>query len=398
MVGRAQRHLQVAAAPVVERLARHDGQHQLDQCRGPARGVPAVDVRGDAGLAPARGQAQEHPLAGQLLQGGQGGDGLEGVAEVGVGHGRPEAQGGRGLGGAGEEQPHVPPPEGVGQAQPVRPRLLAGPGQARRVPRAGVGQVPDHADHEDLPSRRARMGRVVWIRTISWEDSEGDLRAAYDWQASRLGAPAEFTMLGSLYPPIVEERLRLYRAVEGCPSALTAEERLLAAFVTSLLNGTTHCASGLRHRLLDEGWTLAALEAVAADPANVRTSDPRLDAIAAHAARLTTQPHARHGPRSGRIASLRSRRPRAPRSQQRRCLLQLHQPCRQWSRIDVSTDTLTMPATRCRPTPGPDPHVTMPSGPQCWQDLTDQRIDRLAVTTGRPGPGRSDRSSTPSAA
>jgi branched-chain amino acid transport system permease protein len=94
------------------------------------------------------------------------------------------------------------------------------------------------------------MDRVVWIRTISWEDSEGDLRAAYDWQASRLGAPAEFTMLGSLYPPIVEERLRLYRAVEGCPSALTAEERLLAAFVTSLLNGTTHCASGLRHRLL----------------------------------------------------------------------------------------------------------------------------------------------------
>jgi uncharacterized peroxidase-related enzyme len=136
------------------------------------------------------------------------------------------------------------------------------------------------------------MGRVVWIRTISWEDSEGDLRAAYDWQASRLGAPAEFTMLGSLYPPIVEERLRLYRAVEGCPSALTAQERLLAAFVTSLLNGTTHCASGLRHRLLDEGWTPAALEAVAADPANVRTSDPRLDAIAAHAARLTTQPHA----------------------------------------------------------------------------------------------------------
>ena len=78
------------------------------------------------------------------------------------------------------------------------------------------------------------MGRVVWIRTISWEDSEGDLRAAYDWQASRLGAPAEFTMLGSLYPPIVEERLRLYRAVEGCPSALTAEERLLAAFVTAI--------------------------------------------------------------------------------------------------------------------------------------------------------------------
>jgi len=140
------------------------------------------------------------------------------------------------------------------------------------------------------------MGGVVWIRTIAWEDSEGDLRSAYDWQASRLGAPAEFTMLGSLYPAIVEERLRLYRAVEGCPSALTTEERLLAAYVTSLLNGTTHCASGLRHRLLDEGWTPAALEAVADDPGNVCTSDPRLDAIAAHAARLTTQPHSISAP------------------------------------------------------------------------------------------------------
>ena len=96
---------------------------------------------------------------------------------------------------------------------------------------------------------------MVWIRTIPWDESDGDLRAAYDWQAARLGAPAEFTMLGSLYPPIVEERLRLYRVVEGCPSALTAEERVLAAFVTSLLNGTTHCASGLRHRLLGLGWT-----------------------------------------------------------------------------------------------------------------------------------------------
>ena len=131
---------------------------------------------------------------------------------------------------------------------------------------------------------------MVWIRTISWEDSEGELRAAYDWQARRLGSPAEFTTLGSLYPAIVEERLRLYRVVEGCPSGLSVQERLLAAFVTSLLNGTTHCASGLRHRLTDEGWTDDALRALEADPAHARTSDPRLDAIAHHAARLTTEP------------------------------------------------------------------------------------------------------------
>ena len=131
---------------------------------------------------------------------------------------------------------------------------------------------------------------MVWIRTVPWDQSDGELRAAYDWQAARLGAPAEFTMLGSLYPAIVEERLRLYRAVDGCPSALGPAERALAAFVTSLLNGTTHCASGLRHKLLSLGWTDEQLDAVAAAPDAVHTGGRRADAIAAHAAMLTIRP------------------------------------------------------------------------------------------------------------
>ncbi|HEY8092463.1 MAG TPA: hypothetical protein VID93_01725, partial [Acidimicrobiales bacterium] len=83
---------------------------------------------------------------------------------------------------------------------------------------------------------------------------------------------------------------RLYRSVEGCPSGLAPEERILAAFVTSLLNGTAHCASGLRHRLLGLGWTEHQVDAVAADPTEVRTGASRLDAIAAHAGALTTRP------------------------------------------------------------------------------------------------------------
>ena len=131
---------------------------------------------------------------------------------------------------------------------------------------------------------------MVWIRTVPWDESEGVLRAAYDWQASRLGEPAEFTMLGSLYPEVVEERLRLYRVVEGCPSGLTAEERVLAALITSLLNGTAHCASGLRHRLTALGWSPAQVAAIEESPADVRTGSPRLDAVAAHAVKLTTEP------------------------------------------------------------------------------------------------------------
>ncbi|MDQ1425902.1 MAG: hypothetical protein QOD72_3400, partial [Acidimicrobiaceae bacterium] len=88
-----------------------------------------------------------------------------------------------------------------------------------------------------------------WVTTVAWDEADGTLKEAYDWQAERLGEPTEFTMLGSLYPDIVMERLRLYRSVEGCPSALDEGERQLAAYVTSLLNGTTHCASGLRVKL-----------------------------------------------------------------------------------------------------------------------------------------------------
>lgn len=131
---------------------------------------------------------------------------------------------------------------------------------------------------------------MSWIRTISWDEADGQLREAYDWQAAALGEPAEFTMLGSLYPPIVEERLRLYRAVEGCPSGLTQIERQAAAYVTSLLNGTDHCASGLRLKLASLGLPAITLDAIEADPAAVSTGDARFDAVCGHAAKLTGRP------------------------------------------------------------------------------------------------------------
>ncbi len=133
---------------------------------------------------------------------------------------------------------------------------------------------------------------MAWIDTVEWADAEGALRDAYDWQAAVLGEPAEFTMLGSLYPAIVEERLRLYRTVENCPSQLTAVERQAAALVTSRLNGTDHCASGLRLKLESLGLASAVLDSIDADPADVRTGEARFDAICGYAAKLTTAPAA----------------------------------------------------------------------------------------------------------
>lgn len=131
---------------------------------------------------------------------------------------------------------------------------------------------------------------MAWIHTIEWADAEGDLLDAYNWQAASLGHPAEFTMLGSLYPAMVEERLQLYKTVMACESGLSEIERMMACWVTSLLNGTNHCASGSHLKLEGLGVPTEMLDGIAASPDAVETGDDRLDAILAHVAKLTKTP------------------------------------------------------------------------------------------------------------
>jgi predicted TIM-barrel fold metal-dependent hydrolase len=61
----------------------------------------------------------------------------------------------------------------------------------------------------------------MWISTIPYAESSGELRASYDRQARALGEPTEMTRAGSLHPPLVAARLDLYAATEKCPSRLT---------------------------------------------------------------------------------------------------------------------------------------------------------------------------------
>jgi uncharacterized peroxidase-related enzyme len=131
---------------------------------------------------------------------------------------------------------------------------------------------------------------MAWIRTIGWQEATGTLKDAYDWQAKRLGEPTEYTQLGSLYPDLVMLRLQMYKTVEACPSGLSPIERQTAALVTSVLNETPHCASGLRLKLESLGLERAFLERLCDDPKTVRYGQPRLDAIIDHAVKLTLTP------------------------------------------------------------------------------------------------------------
>jgi uncharacterized peroxidase-related enzyme len=131
---------------------------------------------------------------------------------------------------------------------------------------------------------------MVWIRTISPENADGRLADAYGWQAHKLGRPTEFTQLGSLDPEVVHARLVLYRASENVPSRLTAAQKLLISYLTSVLNATPHCASLARTQLcaLTEGSALIG----ALDARNYAALAPADAALARYVEKLTCSPGA----------------------------------------------------------------------------------------------------------
>jgi uncharacterized peroxidase-related enzyme len=131
---------------------------------------------------------------------------------------------------------------------------------------------------------------MAWIRTISRAEASGTLKDAYDWQARRLGEPTEYTQIGSLFPDIVLQRLQLYKTVEGCPSGLSPIERQMAALITSELNETPHCSSGLHLKLASLGADRELLQRMRADPHTARSGDARLDAIVEYAIKLSLTP------------------------------------------------------------------------------------------------------------
>jgi uncharacterized peroxidase-related enzyme len=130
----------------------------------------------------------------------------------------------------------------------------------------------------------------AWVATVAPEDATGRLKEAYDWQSQRLGAPTEYTQLGSLHPELVYERLRMYKTVEEVESGLSDVELALVVFLTSELNSTPHCSSGAHAKLTVLGVDEDLLRLVLADPEAPATGNDRLDAIASYTAKLTRAP------------------------------------------------------------------------------------------------------------
>ena len=131
----------------------------------------------------------------------------------------------------------------------------------------------------------------MWISTVPYEESEGELRDAYERQARALGEPTEMTMAGSLHPPIVAARLDLYAATEKCPSSITPHQRNLISYVTSALNGTPYCMSQVTVKLRQTGFDDVTIVALGTDPMGVAATLPAADAaLVRDTVRLTREP------------------------------------------------------------------------------------------------------------
>lgn len=130
----------------------------------------------------------------------------------------------------------------------------------------------------------------AWVDVVPPASATGTLKEAYDWQAAKLGEPTEYTQLGSLLPDLVRERLQLYKVVDSARAGLSEREWRLIAYVTSRLNKTPHCSSGLEVKLEELGIDARQREQIIADHANPDTGSARLDALISYTSRLTLAP------------------------------------------------------------------------------------------------------------
>ena len=148
---------------------------------------------------------------------------------------------------------------------------------------------PSLSDDPAVPTCAPDTGG--WIATVDPADATGELAEAYAHQDARMGRVTGITRLGSLYPALVAERLRLYDVVEATPSSIPDWAKRAVVLLVSALNGCHFCMASNTEKLVAAGHGRDA-EAIAADPLGASIDDPAVDALLVYARRLTREPGA----------------------------------------------------------------------------------------------------------
>lgn len=134
-----------------------------------------------------------------------------------------------------------------------------------------------------------RREATVWIKAVDPSEASGMLAEIYQRQLSALDEITDFTKLGSLYPALAGVRLDLYKVVDHCPSKIPEWARQFIALLTSVMNRTPHCASGLAEKVRQAGGQPDLVEKVFADP-NVASGDEAIDALFDYTRKLVREP------------------------------------------------------------------------------------------------------------
>ena len=130
----------------------------------------------------------------------------------------------------------------------------------------------------------------MWIETVDSDAATDALAEVYERQSRALGEVSDFTRLGSLHPPIADVRLNLYRAVDNCPSSIPEWARQAIGLLTSVLNQTPHCASGLGDKVRKAGGDANLVKEIYADPMGASSGDDSIDALFAYSRKLVVTP------------------------------------------------------------------------------------------------------------
>lgn len=128
-----------------------------------------------------------------------------------------------------------------------------------------------------------------WIATVAPADATGLLAEAYQRQIDALGEVTALTRSGSLYPELVDQRLRLYAVVDATPTRIPDHVRRVLALLTSVLNGCLFCTVGHTERLAAAGLADLA-DAVRTDPEGFRGGTEGEDALYDYARVLVRTP------------------------------------------------------------------------------------------------------------
>lgn len=131
---------------------------------------------------------------------------------------------------------------------------------------------------------------MAFIRVIPKADAEGHLADLYRRYANKNGQVDHVLQVHSLHPPTMEAHMALYKQAMHGPSALSRVEREILGVIVSRVNGCRYClehhATGLARELADDRRAMATC----LKEGNVTGLTPREAALAAYAARLTSDP------------------------------------------------------------------------------------------------------------